>query len=162
MKKISLLLLLSLAINVGNAQSKSKISINESDYKLFGEKFSLTHILTENQMLKKYKSLKQGDSIAIKFVSTIKNVCKKKGCWMNLVLDKNSDSFVKFKDYGFFMPLNCENSIAIVNGYAFVEIVTISELKHYAKDAGKLQTEIDKITKPEITYAFKASGVYLK
>jgi hypothetical protein len=113
-------------------------------------------------MLKKYKTLKKGDSISVKFKSTIKEVCKKKGCWMQMDLSDNNQSFVKFKDYGFFVPLNADNSEAIVNGIAFIDVVTVDELKHYAKDAGKSQAEINKITKPEITYAFKATGVLIK
>jgi hypothetical protein len=35
-------------------------------------------------------------------------------------------------------------------------------LKHYAKDGGKSKEEIAKIKKPEVTYAFTATGVYLK
>ena len=69
---------------------------------------------------------------------------------------------VTFKDYGFFVPLNADNSEAIVNGYAFIDVVSVKELKHYAKDGGKSQAEIDKITKPEVTYAFRATGVLIK
>ena len=113
-------------------------------------------------MLKQYKSLKKGDSVAVKFRSNIKDVCKKKGCWMQMDLTENKESFVRFKDYGFFVPLNADNSEAIVNGIAYIEVVTVDELRHYAKDGGKSQAEINKITKSEVTYAFQASGVLIK
>ncbi len=113
-------------------------------------------------MLKKYQTLKKGDSVAVKFKSTIKDVCKKKGCWMQMDLTNNKESFVRFKDYAFFVPLNADNSEAIVNGIAFIDVVTVDELKHYAKDGGKSQAEINKITQPEVTYAFKATGVLIK
>ena len=113
-------------------------------------------------MLKKYKTLKKGDSIAVKFKSTIKEVCKKKGCWMQMDLSESKQSFVRFKDYGFFVPLNADNSEAIVNGIAYIDVVSVEELKHYAKDAKKPQVEIDAIKKPEITFAFKATGVLIK
>ena len=61
-------------------------------------------------MLKKYKTLKKGDSIAVKFQSNIKEVCKKKGCWMQMDLTDDKQSFVKFKDYGFFVPLNADDT----------------------------------------------------
>lgn len=155
------LTLLCFTVNAQKAKTKSA-PINSTDYALFGEKFALNNVMTNKQMLKKYKTLKKGDSVAVKFKSNIKEVCKKKGCWMQMDLTDNNQSFVKFKDYGFFVPLNADNSEAIVNGYAFVDVVTVAELKHYAKDGGKSQAEINKITKPEITYAFKASGVYIK
>jgi hypothetical protein len=164
MKKFNRILFLFIALvsmNV-NAQETKKATLNTNDYALFGEKFGLTKIMSNKQMLKKYKTLKKGDSVAVKFQSNIKEVCKKKGCWMQMDLTENKESFVRFKDYGFFVPLNADNSEAIVNGYAFIDVVTVDELRHYAKDGGKSQAEINKITKPEITYAFKASGVYIK
>jgi hypothetical protein len=163
MKKINpILIALFLFVSVtAFAQSKAK-AFNSKDYALFGEKFKVTKILTKDQMLKKYKNLKKGDTIVVQFESNIKAVCKKKGCWMKMELAGDDDSFVKFKDYGFFVPLNADNSTAIVNGKAFVDIVSVEELKHYAKDGGKSPAEIAKITKPEITYSFTADGVYIK
>lgn len=152
----SLLMILFMGLSL-----QAQTAINTKNYALFGEKFSANKVLTEKQMLKKYQKLKAGDSIAVQFVTNIKSVCKKKGCWMKLDLSNGEEAFVKFKDYGFFVPLNADNSKAIVNGYAFVNKVSVSELKHYAKDAGKSKEEINKIKKPEITYSFMANGVYI-
>ncbi len=169
MKKINIIIIIGFLLANFGAFSQtvskiknSKLSFNEKEYSLFGEKFALNNVLTKEQMLKKYKTLKKGDSIAVKFTSNIKEVCKKKGCWMQMDLGNKSQSFVRFKNYGFFVPLNASNSDGIVSGIAFVDMVSIEELKHYAKDAGKSKEEINKINKPEITYAFKASGVYIK
>lgn len=154
-----------------NAQTKTKKSkakapvgttLNAKDYALFGEKFQMNNVISNKQMLAKYGTLKKGDSVLVKFSSTIKEVCKKKGCWMQMDLSNGEKAFVRFKDYGFFVPLNADNSEAVVYGYAFLDVVSIDELKHYAKDAGKSQEEINKITKPEVTYAVTASGVYIK
>ncbi|WNM18001.1 DUF4920 domain-containing protein [Flavobacterium capsici] len=144
------------------AQSKAKTTINTNDYALFGEKFQPKKVVSEKEMLKKYKNLKKGDTITVQYASKIQAVCKKKGCWMKMELADKETSFVKFQDYGFFVPLNADGSDAIVNGKAFVDVVSVDELKHYAKDAGKSKEEINKITKPEITYAFTATGVYIK
>lgn len=163
MKKIKVILV-AIVLFVGLSalgQSKAK-TFNPKDYALFGEKFKVAKILSKGEMLKKYKTLKKGDTIVVQFQSNIKAVCKKKGCWMKMELAGDDDSFVKFKDYGFFVPLNADNSTAIVNGKAFVDVVSVEELKHYAKDGGKSAAEIAKITKPEITYAFTADGVYIK
>lgn len=155
---------LSFSANAQVAAKKVKTSteINSKDYALFGDKFETKKVLSNKEMLKKYKTLKKGDSVAVKFKSNIKDVCKKKGCWMQMDLTENKESFVRFKDYGFFVPLNADNSEAIVNGVAYIDVVTVEELKHYAKDGGKSQAEINKITKPEVTYAFKATGVLIK
>lgn len=77
-------------------------------------------------------------------------------------LPNKKESFVRFKDYGFFVPLNADNSEAIVNGRAYIDVVSVAELQHYAKDGGKSQEEIDKITEPKVTYAFQADGVQIK
>jgi hypothetical protein len=165
MKKLNLLFIVVVLLFNLNviAQSKSASkSFDSKDYALFGEKFKVGKIVTKDEMLKKYKSLKKGDTITVQFQSNIKSVCKKKGCWMKMELAGDDNSFVKFKDYGFFVPLNADNSLAIVSGKAFVDVVSVDELKHYAKDGGKSKEEIAKITKPEVTYSFLASGVYIK
>ncbi len=162
MKNFNRIVCLVLTLIAFNVNAQKAKAIDSKDYALFGEKFAMTNVMSNKQMLKKYKSLKKGDSVAVKFQSSIKEVCKKKGCWMNMDLTEGKESFVKFKDYGFFVPLNADNSEAVINGVAFIDVVSVDELKHYAKDAGKSKAEIDKIKKPEITYAFKASGVYIK
>ncbi len=143
------------------AQKKAK-AFDSKQYALFGDKFKVTKIYTKNEMLKKYKSLKKGDTITVQFQSNIKAVCKKKGCWMKMELAGDDESFVKFKDYAFFVPLNADKNDAIVNGKAFVDMESVESLRHYAKDAGKSASEIAKITKPEVTYSFLADGVYIK
>jgi hypothetical protein len=165
MKKLYLLFIVVVLLFNLNviAQSKSASkSFDSKDYALFGEKFKVGKIVTKDEMLKKYKSLKKGDTITVQFQSNIKSVCKKKGCCMKMELAGDDNSFVKFKDYGFFVPLNADNNLAIVSGKAFVDVVSVDELKHYAKDGGKSSAEIAKITKPEVTYSFLASGVYIK
>ena len=81
---------------------------------------------------------------------------------MNMDLTGDEVSFVKFKDYAFFVPLNADNSEAIISGKAFVDVVSVDELKHYAKDGGKTGAEIAKITEPKIEVAFEAEGVIIK
>ncbi|QBZ98201.1 DUF4920 domain-containing protein [Flavobacterium sangjuense] len=163
MKKVNVILIM-LLLCVGTAvmaQKKAK-SFDDKEYASFGDKFKVSKIYTKEQMLKKYKTLKKGDTITVQFQSNIKAVCKKKGCWMKMNLAGDDESFVKFKDYGFFVPLNADNSEAIVHGKAFVDVESVESLRHYAKDGGKSAAEIAKITKPEVTYSFLADGVYIK
>ena len=169
MKKFRFLLVitfLSIGLNLNAQQTAKKVTnqttLNSNDYASFGDKFELKKVITKEQMFKKYKTLKKGDSIAVKFVTKINSVCKKKGCWMKLDLGNGESAFVKFKDYAFFVPLNADGSDVVVNGTAFIDVVSVDELKHYAKDAGKSQAEINKIKKPEITYSFTATGVFIK
>jgi len=150
------------------AEAKSKVEAKSEaaqpafKYAAFGSKITADKALTKEQMTQKYASLKKGDTINVKFKSKIMSVCKKKGCWMKMDLAENKESFIRFKDYGFFVPLNADNSDAVVSGKAFLDVISVDELKHYAKDGGKSQEEIDKITQPKITYAFQADGVLIQ
>ncbi|NMH27325.1 DUF4920 domain-containing protein [Flavobacterium sp. SE-s28] len=136
--------------------------VQEPKYASFGKKITADKALDQSAMLKKYEGLKKGDTIQVKFKSKVTSVCKKKGCWMKMDLAKGKETFVRFKDYEFFVPLNSDNSTAIVSGKAFIDVETVEELKHYAKDGGKSQAEIDKITQPKTTYAFMADGVLMQ
>jgi hypothetical protein len=152
-----------LAMNFENPSIPKVYQAGEqTGYASFGKKISPDKALSNTAMLAKYEALKQGDTVAVKFTSKVNSVCKKKGCWMRMQLPKGKESFVRFEDYGFFVPLNADNTTAIVNGKAYLEVVSIDELKHYAKDGGKSQQEIDKIKEPEVTYAFLADGVLLE
>ena len=142
--------------------SAPKDKVIAVEYASFGTKIAAEKALTKAEMLNKYKKLQKGDTISVKFKSTIKDVCKKKGCWMKMDLAEDKESFVRFKDYGFFVPLNADNSEAIVSGRAFLDVISVDELKHYAKDGGKSQEEIDQITAPKVTYAFQADGVLIE
>ncbi|REE80611.1 uncharacterized protein DUF4920 [Lutibacter oceani] len=133
----------------------------EVSYLSFGNEIEADNVIAKEEMALKYKALKAGDTLNIKFASNINSVCKSKGCWMNLDLGDEQESFVKFKDYGFFMPLNSDGREVIVNGKAFVTTTSIEELRHFAEDAGKTEEEIAKITEPKYTLSFEADGVLM-
>lgn len=148
-------------VSCKNENLKSETVVEEK-FSVFGDSISSEGAITKEELLAKFETLKEGDTIEVKFRSEIKDVCQKKGCWMNMSLAENKNTFVRFKDYGFFMPLNAAGSEAIVNGKAFVSVETVEELKHYAKDAGKSQAAIDSITEPKISYSFLSNGVLIK
>ncbi|MGV3460959.1 MAG: DUF4920 domain-containing protein [Flavobacterium sp.] len=131
------------------------------EYASFGGKIAAEKALTKEEMLKKYRAMKPGDTVAVKFRSKVKDVCQKKGCWMAMELPGGKESFVKFKDYAFFVPLNAAESEAIVSGKAFVSETSVAALRHYAKDGGQSDAEIAKITEPKVEYKFMADGVLI-
>ena len=69
--------------------------------------------------------------------------------------------FVKFKNYGFFVPKDLTGSKVIIAGIAFKQVTSVDELKHYAEDEGKSEEEISKIIKPSEELKFMAEGVAL-
>ena len=153
---ISLVLIL---ISCKNSTNTDNSNIS---YASFGDSITAENAISKENLLDKYQSMNEGDTVKLKFISNINDVCQKKGCWMNVDLGKNEQAFIKFKDYGFFMPLNAKGEEVIVNGKAFLAIESVAEQKHYAKDAGKSQAAIDSITTPIKTYSFLADGVLIK
>jgi hypothetical protein len=131
-------------------------------FQSFGDSISVEGVISKEALLAKFETLKEGDTINVKFRSKIKDVCQKKGCWMNVALNDDKNTFVRFKDYGFFMPLNAAGSEAILDGNAFISTESVDELKHYAKDAGKSQAAIDSIIAPKTSYSFLSHGVLIK
>ena len=69
---------------------------------------------------------------------------------------------VTFKDYAFFVPKDASGKTVIMDGYAYKNVTTVAELRHYAEDAGKPKEEIEKITEPESELVFEAHGVIIK
>ena len=97
-----------------------------------------------------------------KLSGEIINVCPKKGCWMNLKVDEDT-IFVKFKDYGFFVPkTGVDSKLAFISGNISKDTISVERLRHYAEDAGKSSEEIEKIIKPEFKLSFIADGVAIK
>ena len=69
---------------------------------------------------------------------------------------------VKFKDYGFFVPVDCGGSEAVFEGTATVTETSVADLQHYAQDAGASEEEIAAITEPKQEITFLANGVAIK
>ena len=167
MRKIVKLVVVCLIVFVSckNEKSKNVEELTEKEvvsYMSFGDEIVDEGALTLNDMSEKYKTMKEGDTLNIKFASSINKVCKTKGCWMNLDLGNEEEAYVNFKDYGFFMPLNSDGKEVIVEGKAFLKVTSVKELQHFAEDEGKSAEEIAKITEPKRTFSFEANGVLMK
>lgn len=95
----------------------------------------------------------------VKIEGKVLDVCPKKGCWLSLEMPDKSITFVKFKDYGFFVPLELIGKTIVVEGEAKKIETSVAELKHYAEDAKKSKEEIDTITEPKKEIRLTAHGV---
>lgn len=164
MKKIVLATALLVTIASCKKESEAEIAVTEPkvEYAVFGDSISTDEALTYKEMTSKFENLKQGDTVDLKFTSTINDVCQKKGCWMNVALDNDKETFVKFKDYAYFVPMNAEDKEVVISGKAYISEESVEDLKHYAQDAGKSQASIDSIKEPKKKYLFMADGVLIK
>lgn len=139
-------------------KSPEQVAHEKASDQIFGEKINADNALTFTALLNKMDQL---DSMETKVTGTVESVCKKKGCWVNIVSDDGREMFVKFKDYGFFLPKDCEGRKVVMEGKAFREVTQVDELQHLAEDGGASKEEIAKITEPKEELKFMASGVML-
>src|SRR5690606_5531124 len=100
--------------------------------------------------------LENQDSVQVKLASEVQSSCTKKGCWMKVETGEGQESImVTFKDYGFFVPVDTthpdvnKGKKAIMEGWAFREVMSVEDQRHYAEDAGKSADEIAMITEPK-------------
>ena len=163
MKKLVLVAVLLSALVSCKKEKEAEIASTEPqvEYAVFGDSISSEGAISKEEMMMKFKDLKEGDTLNVTFKSNTKEVCQKKGCWMSMDLGDDNETFVKFKDYSFFVPKNGENKETIVKGKAYKSVESVADLRHYAKDAGKSQATIDSINEPKVTYSFMADGVLM-
>ncbi|MEW2921418.1 DUF4920 domain-containing protein [Muricauda sp. ANG21] len=126
----------------------------------FGETFTIEEEIHEQELV--FDQLAITDTVMTQMTGKIKEVCQAKGCWMNVALDSGDEVFVRFKDYGFFVPKDAADKTVYMNGLAFLEEMSVEDQKHYAKDSGASEVEIAKITEPAHILRFEADGVLIK
>ena len=108
-----------------------------------------------------FSSIEDNLSIS-KVEGEIIDVCPKKGCWMNVKVAEDT-LFVKFKDYGFFVPTDgVQGKKVYMSGEIFKDTISVARLRHYAEDAKKPESEIMSITEPEFMLNMIADGVAIK
>jgi hypothetical protein len=98
----------------------------------------------------------------VRFEGEVTATCPKKGCWMDVASGEDT-VFVRFLDYGFFVPTEgAEGKRAVMVGEAFFDTLTVDMLRHYAEDAGESEEAIEAIAEPELRLAFTATGVMIE
>jgi len=158
---LAFLFVLSFASAQENGNESVAVAKTEISNNSFGKKIDASNAISGALMSEEYAKLSSSDTLSAKFSAKVLDVCKAKGCWMRLELNNGEEAMVKFKDYGFFVPKDITGREVVVNGNAFVNEMSIEEQKHYAKDGGKSNDEIAKITESKKTYGFLADGVLL-
>ena len=153
MQKLLLFLLVILTIG---ACSTAKKTTGQG----FGESITAKGAVPYEKLLTQMDGV---DSMQVKVVGEVSAVCQMKGCWLNMTTGDAAqpEMMVKFKDYGFFVPKDIAGRKVILDGYAYRQVTSVEELRHYAEDAGKSQEEVNAITEPQEKLQFLASGVLL-
>ena len=81
---------------------------------------------------------------------------------MDLDMGNKETVHVTFKDEAFTIPLDAAGKHAVAQGIAIRELIPVETLKNYAREEGKNEEEIAKITEPEWTYEMIATGVLIE
>jgi len=145
-----------------SCKNNDKPIITDEKGQHFGEMISDVGVISFSELVTK---MDQFDEVEAVVIGNVGSVCQAKGCWMNIVDSDGGTSeemFVKFKDYGFFMPLDIAGKDVIMRVKAYKEETSVDELRHYAEDEGKSAEEVAAITESIIELKFMADGVILR
>jgi hypothetical protein len=121
----------------------------------FGEKVNAVGALDINAVSNKITT---GQETEVKLRGKVVEVCTQMGCWLKMET-ANNNVMVKMKDHSFFVPIDLNGKEIIVDGTAKMAVTEVSELKHYAEDAGKTKAEIAAIKEPKKEIIVDAKGV---
>ena len=94
----------------------------------------------------------------VKTEGVVSAVCQDKGCWMVLKAGDQSVR-VRFKDYGFFVPMDSAGATAVLEGVFTVKTISEGAAKHYAEETPGGKPDAIKGDQKELS--FLASGVEL-
>ena len=144
---------------IGLIVSASVGAFAQTEVSYHGKKISEKGAMPATQLVAK---MGEKDKMPAKVEGTVESVCKMKGCWMKVKTGEGQVMRVSFKDYGFFVPKDIVGRTVVMEGTAETTTTPVSELRHYAEDAGKSKEEIEKITEPEKALTFVADGVIVK
>lgn len=150
--------------NVANDTDECYVS-KDKEYAKPNAKGGFGEIITKEgatAMVEFCKSYDRKMAQHVKLSGKVTGVCENKGCWMTLDNGTEDGLTVHFKDYAFFVPRDIKGKNAIIEGEIKTDTTSVKELKHYAKDAGKSDEEINKITNPKVELTFLASGVIIE
>lgn len=160
-KHITIVALSIFTISCGQNSTNQEATVHtpEAHKSFYGE-------LITNDHVDPYGDIKttayQVGSAEGKIQGSIVQTCAKKGCWMEVATGDDT-LFVKFKDYGFFVPTEgVEGKIVTMRGVASLDTVSVEELQHFAEDAGKSAEEIAAITQEQYKVRFTADGLIIE
>lgn len=148
-----------LATGCGSSDNSAEEAPGLDDQMFYGSVIEMSEAL-DAQGLR--SALTESGRAQVRFEGEVTATCAKKGCWMDVASGEDT-VFVRFQDYGFFVPTEgAEGKRTVMEGEAFFDTITVEMRKHYAEDAGESEEFIASITEPELRLAFTATGVMIE
>lgn len=137
--------------------------LNAQDWKTFGKDLTLKDTTLISTILSNPDAF-VGQKVLVE--GRVVDVCKKRGCWMELASDKEFQSIrVKVNDGEIVFPLEAKGRLALVEG--IVEKLEISKeqlikaMKHHAEEQGE-PFDSTKITEGKTIYRLKGLGAKIQ
>jgi len=153
--KASIVLIIAFLLSLSLSAQPPAGDANPGD--IYGDKVKAKGAVELTEIVNQLENGAKMDEAKIK--AKIVDVCPNKGCWLKLELPDGKQAMVKMKDYGFFVPLAAKGKTVVIEGQASMKTVSVKELRHYAEDAKKPQSEIDAITEPKKEVNITAKGI---
>lgn len=110
-----------------------------------------------DEALKNFEKYKEATMV---LQGTVKSVCKEMGCWF-IIEQGSSQVRVLLKDHGFAVPQTLVNRKVLAVGKLVQKEVPAKVARHYMKDEGLPESQIEKVTDAQKVYQFIADGVRL-
>ena len=125
---------------------------------LFGQNFDSTGAFSVQQLMQ-IISNKSDTFCQVK--GKVADVCQQDGCWLNLENPVGSSVFITMKNQGFTVPKDIAGRWVYINGFAAIDTINVQLLRQYAFEAGKSESEIQGIIKPQSEVVLNATGVIM-
>jgi hypothetical protein len=139
------------------------VSIAEAQKKYdkvhYGNEIEADGALSLDELMEDVEEADEKLPMETKLKGKVQAVCQKKGCWMKMKRPNGQAMRVTFKDYGFFVPKDLAGNAVAMKGRLYQDTVSAKVRRHYARDEGKSEEEVEQITEPATRLAFKAYGV---
>ncbi|MFA5417792.1 MAG: DUF4920 domain-containing protein [Bacteroidales bacterium] len=92
----------------------------------------------------------------------ILDVCTGSGCWLEMDMGDGQRVLVTFPKDVYVVDTSSIGKLAMVEGLATKEIISVKRLQLQAADEGASEEEINAINEPVAEYSFEASQVKIK
>jgi len=132
----------------------------EEPFELFGDELGNSKVVSFEELLANPTAYR-GKKVITSGV--VRQNCQKKGCWMDVrpADDRSATSLtVRFKDYGFFVPLNSRGARVRMEGVTKVTSMTAEEVQHMEDEGAEVPGK--KADGSAEVIEFTASGVEMR
>lgn len=157
MKRILFITLASMAMG-GCDHSQHQHTAENKAGEFYGEAFDTTAKAIAVQDLA--QQLVGKDTALVTIEGIVDQTCPNAGCWLNY---RTAEGVQKITtDHVFFVPLEgCEGLRSQAHGKAFYTEISVEDQRHYAREEGKSETEVEAITETKRKLSFVATGVMI-